>query len=1036
MGVTSPSCKKQVVTETRTNENQITHLVEEGAQAIGTMTRPSQTRKEAGKLTHLLTPRNSILMGTWNIRTMFQAGKAATVSKELERYNLSVLGLAETRWTQSGEVKLASGQSIIYSGHEQEGAIHTEGVAIMMTKDARKALTAWKPISSRIISATFNTNNRRVKAHIIQCYAPTNDADDEVKARFYDSLNHLLNSIGARDLVILMGDLNAKIGGQNEGYEAVMGKHGVGIMNENGEMFAETCVNNNLVIGGSVFPHKTIHKTTWVSPDHVTENQIDHICISKKFRRAMEDVRTRRGADAASDHHLLVGKFKLRLKRHHRAKGQRAKFNIEYLSDAQVAKQFKDTLREKNTELQLEERAGWTIEEEWEHLKAAWSSTCEEALGRRSQKHKEWITPETLNIIQKRRELKEKVNNTRTRAEKAMAQKEYNRCHKEVRQNIRRDKRTQVERLAKEAELAASQRNMKELYNITRKLSGTYRPSNKPITDKNGQLLSTPEEQLERWVEHFKEVLNRPSPTEQPQIPKARTPLKIKCDRPTKTEIKAAIKQQKTGKAAGPDNIPPEALKVDINTSTDMLYSLFGRIWNEEKTPTEWAEGHIVKLPKKGDLRKCNNYRGITLLSVPSKIFNRVILNRLQEAVDKRLRDQQAGFRKDRSCTDHIATLRIIIEQSIEWNTSLYINFIDFEKAFDSLDRATLWQLMDHYGIPTKIINLIKNSYEGTSCKVMHAGQLSQSFDVKTGVKQGCLLSPFLFLLAIDWVMKETTEGRRNGIQWTMWEQLDDLDFADDIVLLSHTQTQMQEKSDTLSQTAIKLGLSPNTAKTQVIKIHTQTINPILMNGTALEEVEAFTYLGSVVDTTGGTDDDIRSRINKARVVFNMLRKIWSANNISTNTKMRIFNSSVKQVMLYGSETWRTTKHTTHRLQTFTNTCLRRILHIWWRDKVRNVDLWERTNQEPIDVQIRKRKWSWIGHTLRKPAKDITRQALRWNPQGKRKQGRPRNSWRRSVETEMSKGGLNWGDLERTAKNRVKWRTFVSGLCTLEEQRA
>lgn len=111
----------------------------------------------------------------------------------------------------------------------------------MMTKDTRKALTAWKPISSRLISATFKTNNRRVKAHIIQCYAPTNDADDEVKARFYDSLNHLLGSIGARDLIILMGDFNAKIEGQNEGYE-------------NGEMFAETCVNNNLVNVGKCIP--------------------------------------------------------------------------------------------------------------------------------------------------------------------------------------------------------------------------------------------------------------------------------------------------------------------------------------------------------------------------------------------------------------------------------------------------------------------------------------------------------------------------------------------------------------------------------------------------------------------------------------------------------------------------------------------------------------------------------------------------------------------------------------------------------------
>ncbi|KAJ3589170.1 hypothetical protein NHX12_010018 [Muraenolepis orangiensis] len=197
---------------------------------------------------------------------MFQAGKAATIAKEMVRYNLSVLGLGDTRWTQSGEVKLPSGQSVIYSGHEEDGENHTEGVAIMMTKETRKALIAWEPISSRLIPASFRTNNRRVKAHIIQSYAPTNNAVGNVKARFYDSLNHLLGRVGARDFIILMGDFNGKIGGRNEGYEEVMGKHGVGKMNKNGELFVETCVNNNH--WRKCIPHKTIHKTTTSAIGH------------------------------------------------------------------------------------------------------------------------------------------------------------------------------------------------------------------------------------------------------------------------------------------------------------------------------------------------------------------------------------------------------------------------------------------------------------------------------------------------------------------------------------------------------------------------------------------------------------------------------------------------------------------------------------------------------------------------------------------------------------------------------------------------
>ena len=116
----------------------------------------------------------------------------------------------------------------------------------------------------------------------------------------------------------------------------------------------------------------------------------------------------------------------------------------------------------------------------------------------------------------------------------------------------------------------------------------------------------------------------------------------------------------------------------------------------------------------------------------------------------------------------------------------LYINFIDYEKAFDSVDRETMWKLLRHNGVPEKIISLIRCTFRDMSCRIAHAGQLSDSFEVKTGVRQGCMLSPFLFLLVIDWIMNTTTTGWNNGILWTHWTQLDDLDFAYGLALLSH----------------------------------------------------------------------------------------------------------------------------------------------------------------------------------------------------------------------------------------------------------
>ena len=499
-------------------------------------------------------------------------------------------------------------------------------------------------------------------------------------------------------------------------------------------------------------------------------------------------------------------------------------------------------------------------------------------------------------------------------------------------------------------------------------------------------------------------------------------------DPPSRKEIVVAINKLNAGKAAGPDHIPPEALKVDAEVTAGQLHSLFNKIWREGRFPEDWREGHLVKLPKKGDLSKCCNYRGITLLSIPGKVFARILLERMKEAIDKKLREEQAGFRKGRSTTDQIASLRIIIEQSLEWNSPLLVNFIDYEKAFDSVDRETLWKIMRHYGIPSKIVELIKEMYDGTSCKVIHDGMLSESFKIKTGVRQGCLLSPFLFILVVDWLMKEIVKGRRNGVQWTPFTQLDDLDYADDLALISHRKDQMQAKTSDLDKLSRSVGLQIHAGKSKVLRMSTCNREEITLDRKPIEEVDSFCYLGSILDKEGGTEADIKSRIGKAQAVFTSLNKIWKGKELSIRTKLRIFNSNVKSVLMYGCETWKATDSCIRRLQTFVNKCLKRLTGIKWTDKVRNEDLWSRTNQSPMEEAIGKRRWKWIGHTLRKPNSSIPKAALEWNPQGQRKRGRPRATWRRVKDADVKRSGKTWNEIKKLAQDRVKWRGFVCDL--------
>lgn len=372
------------------------------------MTPCGESRKnlEAIRSMNLLSTRQ-LNIGTWNVRTMFEIGKAMQVAAEMKAYKLALLGISETRWIQAGQKRLSSGELVLYSGHEDENAPHTQGVALMLSKDAQKALICWESHGPRIITAKFRTKHKRINMNVVQCYAPTNDSAEDDKDRFYERLQSIIDAYPQRDINILMGDFNAKVGGDNSGYERIMGREGLGTMNENGERLADFCALNNLVIGGTVFPHKNIHKATWLSPDHITENQIDHICINKKFRRTMEDVRVRRGADVASDHHLLTSKLKLKLRKDWSSQSVRQKYNIALLKDQHKLDEYAVAINNRFQALQeFVEYEQDTIDDRWHKIQEAVTATCNEVLGPRRHHHKEWISAGSLQKLKQRKEKK------------------------------------------------------------------------------------------------------------------------------------------------------------------------------------------------------------------------------------------------------------------------------------------------------------------------------------------------------------------------------------------------------------------------------------------------------------------------------------------------------------------------------------------------------------------------------------------------------------------------------------------------------
>ncbi|XP_059161684.1 uncharacterized protein LOC131944848 [Physella acuta] len=449
---------------------------------------------------------------------------------------------------RSGQTRLVSGETVIYSGHEDEDHEHTQGVAIMMSPEATNALIAWEPVSPRLIAARFNAKGR--KTTLIQCYAPTKAATDEEKEDFYSALQAQIDKSPKRDIKIVMGDMNAKVGTENKERELTMGKNGIGTINENGELFADFCAANDLIIGGTIFSHKDIHKTTWTSPDGKTKNQIDHITVSRKCPKIKED------------------------------------FNCAVKNRYEVLSSLvEDTVEE-------------TVEQKWLGIQELWKSTCTDILGRRKNEQKEWITTETWAKIEDRKEIKQKINKCKDEKEKINLRTRYCEVNRMVRKSAKEDKRQFIQEMIEEAETAARQGKMKRLYEVTRTLSGKNINPNKPVTDKVGNILTSDTEQRDRWVQHFDEISNHPLSSNIPDIPPANHLLDVCTDPPTKLETRA-IKNMKNGKAASPDGIPPEALKADPAISADILHPLLKQIWEEEIIPSDWKLGYLIKLLKK-----------------------------------------------------------------------------------------------------------------------------------------------------------------------------------------------------------------------------------------------------------------------------------------------------------------------------------------------------------------------------------------------------------------------------------------------------
>ena len=270
--------------------------------------------------------RKTLRIGTWNVRSMLQLGKVQVLGEELERNKVDICGLAEVRWEGQGHFTTSDGHTIVYSGGEHRGQ---RGVAIWISRKIGGNIEEYRTVNDRILMVRVNAKPRNIS--IIQVYAPTTTNLEEDIDRFYGEVEKIIRKVPRRDILIVMGDFNAKVGKQTtDEYATVVGKGGLGTGNEAGERLVEFCLDNELRLCNTWFEHHPRRLYTWTSPDGKTRNQIDYIAIAQKWADSIRNCKAYPGADCDSDHNLIIAKLKIKLIKKRNVE-QTKRLNIEDL---------------------------------------------------------------------------------------------------------------------------------------------------------------------------------------------------------------------------------------------------------------------------------------------------------------------------------------------------------------------------------------------------------------------------------------------------------------------------------------------------------------------------------------------------------------------------------------------------------------------------------------------------------------------------------------------------------------------------------
>nr|VZH98591.1 unnamed protein product [Spirometra erinaceieuropaei] len=645
--------------------------------------------------------------------------RTALVARELARYKVDIAALSETRFSEQGQLEeVGAGYTFFWSGRPRTERCDA-GVAFAIRTDIVGRLPCLpQGINDRLMSLRLPLQRGGKFATIISAYAPPMSSPDAAaRDKFYEDLHALLATVSKADKLIVFGDFNARVGTDHTAWRGVLGPHGLHGSNENGLLLLRTCAEHRLILTNTFFCLPEREKATWRHPRSRQWHLLDYVLVRRRDQRDVLVTKAIAGADGWTDHRLVVSKMRIRLQPRRRPQGKRppGRLNIALLSLPAHHLHFSNELAQRLDNLPIAADAdaadaasaaaaaeNASVENRWCHDTIQLTALA--IIGRAPRQHQDWFDDNDAairSLLAEKNRLHKAYVEHPTDANKAV----FYRSRRHLQQRLRDMQDAWTARKVKEIQGYADSNEWEYFFSAIKAVYGRPTKGTAPLLSADGSTFLTEKTQiLQRWAEHFLTVLNRPSVIYDAAIerlPQVETNVDLDLP-PSLQETIRAVQQPSSGKAPGSDAIPDEVYKHGGPLLMDHLTALFQEMWRQGEVPQDFKDATIVHLYKrKGNRQVCDNHRGISLLNIAGKIFARIVLNRLTNHLEQGLLpESQCGFRRHRGTTDMIFAARQLQEKCQEMGTHLYSTFVDLTKAFDTVNREGLGEIMQKFGCP------------------------------------------------------------------------------------------------------------------------------------------------------------------------------------------------------------------------------------------------------------------------------------------------------------------------------------------------